>query len=49
MVDLLGRDSHTAGALHDRHVSVAPKLNVFNPSVVQLEVEAGEDGRDREI
>ena len=49
MVDLLGRDSHSTGALHNGHVPIAPELDVFNPSVVQLEVEAGEDGRDREI
>ena len=49
IVDLLGRDSYSTGALHDGHVPVAPKLNVFNAGVVQLEVEAGEDGRDREI
>lgn len=49
MVDLLGRDSYSTRALHDRHVPIAPELDVFNPSVVQLEVEAGEDGRDCEI
>ena len=49
MVDLLGRDSHSSRALHDGHVPIAPELNVFNPGVVQLEVEAGEDGRDCEI
>ena len=49
MVDLLGRYSYSSRALHDGHVAVAPELNVFNASVVQLEVEAGEDGRDREI
>lgn len=49
MADLLGRDSYSTRALHDGHVPIAPELDFFNPSVVQLEVEAGEDGRDCEI
>lgn len=49
MADLLGRDSYSTLALHDGHVPIAPELYFFNPSVVQLEVEAGEDGRDCEI
>ena len=34
MVDLLGRDAHSTGALHDGHVPIAPELNVFNTGVV---------------
>ena len=49
MVDLLCRDVYSTGALHDGHVTIAPELNVFNPSVVQFEVEPGKDRRDREI
>ena len=49
MVDLRNRDSHSSRTLHDGHVPIAAELNVFNPGVVELEVEAGEDGRDCEI
>lgn len=49
VVDLLDRDSHSSGTLHDGHIPIAAKLDVLNPSVVQLEVEAGEYRRDREI
>ena len=34
MLDLLGRDAHSTAPLHDRHIPIAPELNVLNPSVV---------------
>ena len=49
MVDLLGRDAHSSGALHDGHVPIAPELYVFDPGFVQFEVEPGKDRRDCEI
>ncbi len=46
-VDLRHCDSYTTRALHSRHVRIPSKLNVFNASVIKLEVEAGKQHRNR--
>lgn len=49
MLGLFHSDPHPMRTLHDRHVAIAPKLDILDACVIQLKIEAGENRRDGEI